>query len=298
MKKILLACFSLFFFTLTTTACWTDITFPSSCFTPGNPVLLLGHLHEPSDWDGNVQYKWEYREGGGTVWHNANHNAISYSVTAIPGASRAYRFSAKEQTPTMPAYQFGWVVSQEITIYKCTTTPITLLFFSATKTNSGVLLNWETANEVDVDHFEVERSSDGGRTFVGIKNTSPLGDSKLYAASDMALPVGVETIFYRLKSVDINGQFSYSNIVKISIRGLIDIKVGPNPAITTITVYANAISQYNTTIVLYDMTGRSVIAKKFGDGVLDVHQVAPGMYIYKIINSDGYVLYMQKIQKE
>lgn len=82
---------------------------------------------------------------------------------------------------------------------------------------SKVRLDWITANEVNNDRFEVERSNGNGWfDYIGTELSKGSGEGILaYDFLDPAAQTGEN--FYRLKQFDINGNYSYSNSVRIFI---------------------------------------------------------------------------------
>lgn len=108
--------------------------------------------------------------------------------------------------------------------------PNNLLSFAAEKNNNGVKLNWQTDKEINSSHYIVEKSTDG-RNFYFMDKINASGNSttlKNYTAYDTRALYGNN--FYRLKMVDIDGQFSYSNIVLVkNTDGVKQLTVFPNP---------------------------------------------------------------------
>jgi hypothetical protein len=111
--------------------------------------------------------------------------------------------------------------------------PVVLTSFKAKAVATGVLLNWETAAESNSAYFEVERSRDGyvferlGQVPARGTATSP----QQYFLHD-ALSAGQEdTVYYRLKLVDLDNTFSYSPVCSVQRRkALATLEVFPNPA--------------------------------------------------------------------
>ncbi|HET6256314.1 MAG TPA: G8 domain-containing protein [Puia sp.] len=93
--------------------------------------------------------------------------------------------------------------------------PVTFVSFSANRSNDAVQLIWNTTNEINNSHFEVERSADGtnwetiGEVAAG---TSSLADS--YTYTDESAPSAQTQ--YRICQIDVNGNFIYSTIVLVS----------------------------------------------------------------------------------
>ncbi len=95
--------------------------------------------------------------------------------------------------------------------------PVELISFTSSKTDTGVLLNWETATEVNNHGFEIESSMDGDNWsiigFVDGHGNSNTPQSYSFIATD-------DANYYRLKQIDTDGDFEYSDIIKISIANM------------------------------------------------------------------------------
>ncbi|HVT86768.1 MAG TPA: T9SS type A sorting domain-containing protein [Chitinophagaceae bacterium] len=175
-----------------------------------------------------------------------------------------------------------------------TVLPLNLLDFSASKQNNMVALNWVTANEVNVSHFELERSGDG-RNFGKIGEVAATNSllSRNYNYND-ANPLN-GTNFYRLKMVDIDNRYTYSGIVKINFSGTQVFGVYPNPAKDEITVDG---IKAGLQIVIISGDGK-MLAKKISSGqsnTFDVSKYPSGIYIVQCF--DGEKLQTQKIIKQ
>ena len=107
--------------------------------------------------------------------------------------------------------------------------PVEMKNFTAKVNGNRVILNWETASEFQNSHFVVERSLDGNRfdpLGVVAGNGTTTVDHHYQFEDDKAL--SGET-YYRLKQVDFNGDFEYSEVVSVVIEGEFNISVTPNP---------------------------------------------------------------------
>ena len=94
--------------------------------------------------------------------------------------------------------------------------PVKFLNFTGTLNGTAVDLDWSTASETDNDYFEIERAvGDDGR-FAAIGRVNGAGDSQVqrdYTYTDYDFP-GTLT-YYRLRQVDFDGTYDYSNVVVI-----------------------------------------------------------------------------------
>ena len=110
--------------------------------------------------------------------------------------------------------------------------PVEGLAFSAEATpEQTVELTWSTIREVNNRMFEVERGTDGV-TFTKIGERLGQGDDPDGADYEFTdLSPGNEVVFYRLKQLDLNGSFTYSDILRVNLdHQEIEIKLFPQPA--------------------------------------------------------------------
>lgn len=98
-----------------------------------------------------------------------------------------------------------------------TTLPIELVYFNGYLNYNKVDFEWMTASELNNSHYELEKSSDGF-DFANIATISSVGNSQqntIYYYTDFDLDNN-QTLFYRLKQVDYDGQFTYSPVIAIN----------------------------------------------------------------------------------
>lgn len=122
--------------------------------------------------------------------------------------------------------------------------PVTLQSFSAKLENKKPVLNWISSVEQQLSHYVVERSTDGSQfneaALVFANGTSSIANK--YSFSDNAMAsVNKGILYYRLKMVDADGKFTYSEtrLVKMSTSAAttgIAIQAYPNPATNEIRV--------------------------------------------------------------
>jgi hypothetical protein len=103
--------------------------------------------------------------------------------------------------------------------------PVVLTSFSASEDGLSTKLVWNTADEVNIANYVIEKSADG-RTYTAI-GTVKAANQKTYSFVD-GLP-GSDNSYYRLKMVDIDGAFKYSYIISIKSKLSTNISLSPNP---------------------------------------------------------------------
>lgn len=109
--------------------------------------------------------------------------------------------------------------------------PLTIDQFNGMFTNGFMQLRWTTFTEINIDHFEIERSTDGTH-FRQIGRLETLGsnnNNNTYTYSDLTAEKGSN--FYRLVMIDNEGNFSYSKDITVSmdVKGISVLVVYPNP---------------------------------------------------------------------
>ena len=179
------------------------------------------------------------------------------------------------------------------------TLPIQLVNFTATNVlNQYVSLKWQTSMEENNDHFDVERSTDGGN-YVKITTVKAVGNSSTlqsYAAVDNTPANGIN--FYRLKQVDIDNRYSYSPVVTVRFGAGVAPVIYPNPVISSFNAIAG--SDPILEMVMYNLQGKAVVfvlGNNNGDeNIVNISNLASGIYILKVktISKD----YQIKIVKE
>lgn len=174
-------------------------------------------------------------------------------------------------TPTQSGDYYVKVTNDEApgvtltsTIQNITTLPVTLLSFKATAQGNSVKLVWETADEQKLDFYAVERSTDGQNwPVIGtIKSKSSQGSlaKKLdYSYLDNTYS-SVAACYYRLKQVDNDGAFKYSEVVSVKHSlntPTASISVYPNPSFgNVVNIALPEVTALTTQIKVADATGR------------------------------------------
>lgn len=111
-----------------------------------------------------------------------------------------------------------WSLTNVVTFTKSVVVPVTWLSFNAKLENKVVLLNWKTATEINSSHFDIERSINGFQ-FEKIGSVKAAGNSNGISSYDFTDRLPVKGMnYYRLKQVDLDGKFSYSEIRKAEIK--------------------------------------------------------------------------------
>jgi ELWxxDGT repeat protein len=158
--------------------------------------------------------------------------------------------------------------------------PLHLVSFTGSKENSANHIEWKTTNEINTDQFVLERSIDGS-SFNSIAIVTATGNSmNSYSYND---PVQVEKAYYRLKMVDNDGSFTYSNIILIASEN-IQFRVYPNPVRDKVTLQLSSDELINSKARIIDMSGKVLqqLILHNRQQIIDVSQLPAGVYFLQL----------------
>lgn len=116
--------------------------------------------------------------------------------------------------------------------------PVKIIRFTADRVNDLTKINYTIGNELNVNHYVLERSDDGF-SFYSLHTQAPYNrnGTEFYSYTDHTAPRG--TAYYRLKAVEQNGRVIYSNVVSVTDHSG-QLYVIKNPVDESIDVYAPA----------------------------------------------------------
>ncbi len=224
---------------------------------------------------------------GGTTWTNEGGtvNTTAHTVT-LSGIASFSRWTVGSTTSPLP---------------------VELTSFSASVNENTVKLNWQTATEVNNYGFEIQRAlsstTPGQDEWEKIGFVNGAGNSnspKYYTFSDKNA-MGGSSFDYRLKQIDVDGKYKYSDVVNVKITpGKFSLNQNyPNPfnpstaikyEIPAFVGDAKFASPTNVTLKVYDVLGREVatlVNKEQSVGnyrvTFDASTFASGVYFYRII---------------
>jgi uncharacterized ubiquitin-like protein YukD len=166
--------------------------------------------------------------------------------------------------------------------------PVRLVNFDITAERNRVRLQWETAQEKDSDHFEIEKSPDG-REWINIGNVPAhryTSENNYYSFPDPD-PI-TEMTYYRLKMADTDGSYTYSRIRNLRLGDEGDWAVFPNPLDSgeSLNVLSDKREQVST-MSIYDLSGKLLRqSSEISNGLIG-KDLQPGKYTVKIRLRNG-----------
>ncbi|CAN5694404.1 hypothetical protein BH10BAC2_BH10BAC2_04690 [soil metagenome] len=155
--------------------------------------------------------------------------------------------------------------------------PLQLKEFSATQVNNSVICSWSLLDKVNTSKFDIQYSTDGiNFKIIGMIYYKDLKTQYSYEHAD---PTSDKN-YYRLRITDIDGNYSYSNIVEINIRKNI-LKIYPNPARQYV-IIQHALKETSSTLRIFDISGKLLkstsIAPYVSQTKIFINDLKPGLY--------------------
>lgn len=280
-----------------------------------NPYTSLTPVTAPLI-DVSPQEYWQLDRGGASpvnaavklFWEDAASSGINSCaaggdlvVARWTGAAWEDRTNVGGVTGTCSGASSGTVMSNTVTSFSPFTFgsksgvlnpfPVELLAFDARLHGEYVDLFWTTASEINTDYFSIERSADMS-SFASIGKVNAAGNSSAilhYTETDKEPLEG--TSYYRLKTTDLNGEYSYSNIVpitikKVSVAGISNnVLIYPNPSTDGLfNLSFNSTAEQTIRINVFDLSGKPVHTSEYSADEgnllmqLDLQQLSSGIY--------------------
>jgi len=192
----------------------------------------------------------------------------------------------------------GQVEDYGVFFLNATVLSVELNNFDGYHSNGNNFLNWQTSLEINNDHFIIERSIDGTsfETLGKVKGADPSATINNYGFTDnIAGLTAYHRFYYRLKIIDGNGNYKYSNIVvldtEIKNESLI---IYPNPVSRGEMIHINLQNIIAKRIDIINSIGQVVYSKfaAFGTIRIKTSSFAEGHYLVRIF--DGQKITTQK----
>lgn len=262
----------------------------NSSFAINSNSIFLGGSGDGWNYNSNnVTANSIFSGGDGDGWNNSSFNPPPNSIfTGGIGDGWHYNnFSLAPNSIFNGGVGDGWAN----VIYPLGPLPVTLLSFTGEQQGKTNLLKWVTSQEINTSHFELERSANANSYSV-IKSVLAAGISstaKNYLSVDEHPFAGNN--FYRLKMIDADGKYKYSNVVLLRVlNNDVRLSVFPNPAADKLNIAISSstnIAQIQLNV--FDNAGKLITQQSVtnNNGItLDVSQYAAGVYLLKIKYND------------
>ncbi|HRG35322.1 MAG TPA: T9SS type A sorting domain-containing protein [Chitinophagales bacterium] len=235
--------------------------------------------------------------------------ATNFNSTFILPACATYVMQIISDENTVGCASAGQVLILQSTLPPTQVLPVELSTFTGYNEGTKNVLNWTTVSEINSLKFEVEKSLDavnfeyiGERPAAGNSNT-PIN----YSLDDLHPVLGNN--YYRLKMIDQDGQFKYSEIIIIKVHEVSStpdgiVSVYPNPTNDKINIVYQASTDQKLNLNMFNAIGQNMYGENYSVNAglstltIDVQAFAKGMYIIDLKNASSGNRYQSKFVKE
>lgn len=177
----------------------------------------------------------------------------------------------------------GCAISDQIVVSEASTLPVTLISFTGKQVDCQLRLDWKVADAINFSRFEVEKSKDG-RAYAKVAEL-PLTSAVDYTWTDRT--ANNPTSYYRLKMVDIDEEYTYSNIISVR-SNCQDQAISVYPTVTDSRVQVILPPGYErATIQVYNTWGQRMNPVVTGTGsvrTVNIQGFPKATYVLQVIN--------------
>jgi len=212
-------------------------------------------------------------------------NAPFFSNVLVPGTAGSTNLGFNPNLASPPAGYTGPFHTGPIAL------PVELTSFTAQTTSEGVRLSWTTASELNNSGFEVQRSTNqtNWATLGFVRGAGTTTEAQSYSFVDASAS---GRVFYRLKQVDFDGQFEYSNIIEVNagVPKTFALEQNyPNPFNPSTAISYQLPVAGNVSLKVFDMLGKEVatlVNARQEAGAYTVNfnanNLSSGVYFYRL----------------
>jgi hypothetical protein len=241
----------------------------------------------------------------GLYIYDSNGNQINYFGT-VSGLRGVYQLGNGNYLVTNGSGVYvldqttGAIISQPVSgvsarfirEYDLAIIPVELTSFTANVSNGNVLLKWSTSTETNNSGFEVLRSTenDEWQTLTFVPGFGTTTEPKSYSYTDESMASG--RYYYKLKQIDYDGSYSFSDVVEVNISSPIKFALDqnyPNPFNPSTSIQFSLPVDANVAIGVYNLVGEKVADVVSGDFSAGKHKISfnassltSGVYFYRI----------------
>lgn len=172
--------------------------------------------------------------------------------------------------------------------------PVTLTSFNVQSNNCDAVINWQTATEMQSSHYVIETSADGtlfNKTALVYSKNSVNGAAYSYRLNDYTQPV-----WFRIKTIDKDGSFTYSSLQRFTPACVGSLQVYPNPVHTRATI--NGL-QNGMQVQVINAEGKLLWSQKAAGNLLQipVSTFANGLLLVQVKHPNGKIVSSTRLIK-
>ncbi len=224
----------------------------------------------------------------------------------VPPNTTSVTLSVNDSKPGgLNNYSLDDICFRECT--NCATLPLHQFELKASLQGSNVALKWIAENEMNTSAFIIERSTDGiNYNPVGSKAPSgPVNTPTEYKHTDdiHSLPL-TGFVYYRIKAMDNNSRFAYSNVTTIRLNKTASVQIWPNPVDSYVNITYNSSANTKLDISIVNTLGKIVREINYSVYrglnqimIADLETLPSGIYFIRITDKNTNEVHLQKISK-
>jgi hypothetical protein len=170
--------------------------------------------------------------------------------------------------------------------YPTSPLPIELITFSGECKKDKSYFSWSTSSEINNSHFILERYNQENDDWIRLKEIKGAGYSS--SIIDYSIAVEQQDGYFRLKQIDFDGAFTYSNPIVLTCKvPELDYVISPNPTLDNLHLKINNNNSSQYEVIITNLAGQLVSSFKMSnDYNLDVSQLEIGIYNVTIISDN------------
>jgi hypothetical protein len=275
-----------------------------SCYPPASPsnltsaeignsnpqVLLNWQDNSGDEWGFRIYRKFGYPPGQVFLIGTVSPNATQYiDSTVVVDSTYSYTVTAYNEYGNSPFSNFTSITIDPL--------PVELTSFTAFASGDNVILNWKTSTEKNNRGFEIQNSEVGDQKSevkwekIGfVEGSGTTTEPKSYSFTDKNIASG--KYFYRLKQIDFDGSFDYSNEIEAGITAPKRFSLEqnyPNPFNPVTSIEYSLPNASQVSLIVYNILGQQVAELvngniKAGEHTVtfDASKLGSGIYYYRL----------------
>ncbi len=239
----------------------------------------------------------------GTYWIEIFNNSVEsgnfFWETGTLDATHGVAGSGWYTTTPGTAWNLDPATDFSLTVNGDDALPVELVSFAATSNGTAVNLNWQTASEINNKGFEIQKMFGSVFETIGyVEGNGTTTENNYYSFTDNKVTSGTYT--YRLKQVDLDGTFKYSNEVEVNVIAAAKFALAqnyPNPFNPTTNINFSIAETGNVKLAVYNTLGQEVATLVNGImaagqhvATLNAQSLPSGAYFYKLQSGNSVMI--------
>jgi hypothetical protein len=216
------------------------------------------------------------------TWYNSSGNIIANNVSGLFVKPTASTFYVIEQTVC------GQYSRDTVNVTVNTAVPLVIKNYELIIKNEAVVNNWQTLQEVNVSHFNIQFSTNS-KDFVTVGTIAAQNkafNEYQYKHNPTPNPQH-QTWFYRIEAVDKDGTITYSKVLPFTLKLTpFTLNIYPNPANAIVNIAFKEMLQ----VTITDIAGRILFSKQMkglSNTQLNISTIGKGIFFVQVIGKDG-----------